>query len=78
MNFLLALVVLLSACEGGDGHRLGIGNAETAYEVDAKLASFDASATEQPQTDLIDRKLIRNGNIEFLTPFNFLKFSYAE
>jgi hypothetical protein len=67
MNFLLALVVILSACEGGDSHRLGIGNAETAYEVDAKLASFDASATEQPQTDLTERKLIRNGNIEFLT-----------
>jgi hypothetical protein len=67
LNFLLVLLVILSACEGGDSHRLGIGNAETTYEVDAKLASFDAPATEQPQTDLIDRKLIRNGNIEFLT-----------
>lgn len=65
MNLWLALVVILSACEGGNSHRLGIGNAEAEYSLDAKLTSVPP--TEQPAQDVIERKLIRNGNIEFLT-----------
>lgn len=73
LNFLLVLLVILSACEGGDSHRLGIGLKESEYSLDAQLAS---PAMESPkgefdgddsQGQLVDRKLIRNGNIEFLT-----------
>jgi hypothetical protein len=67
MNLLLVLVVILTACEGGNSHRLGIGSPEAAYEVDTRLATLDAPVTEQSAPSIIDRKLIRNGNIEFLT-----------
>jgi Domain of unknown function (DUF4349) len=67
MNLLLVLVVILTACEGGNSHRLGIGSPEAAYEVDTRLATLDAPATEQSAPSIIERKLIRNGNIEFLT-----------
>ena len=65
MNLLIVLLVILSACEGGDSHRLGIGSTEAEYSLDAKLTSVPP--TEQPAQDIIERKLIRNGNIEFLT-----------
>ncbi|MBN8577572.1 MAG: DUF4349 domain-containing protein [Cytophagales bacterium] len=64
----LAIILFLSSCTSKESGKFNYAN-DGSLNGNSRLVSFDSSLpqTEQSSQPLIDRKLIRNGNIEFRT-----------
>lgn len=65
---ILAIVLLLASCNSKESDRFHYSK-DAAVAENARAVNFNAEIppTEQPAEPLVERKLIRNGNIEFLT-----------
>ncbi len=67
MNFLVVIVFILAACNNKESDKFYYANDLGDQNLSGFSALKEAPPSEQPETSFVDRKLIRNGNIEFLT-----------